>query len=155
MANTDVWEDLLHEISKPGCELLCVKVPSRVDVPGNEEADQLSNMGRMSHPNYPIKATAAFRVIHTTPTPRIKRQKTCPVDTLSDGTPMLPRTLDFSYFATLSPEPVTIPLHDTHPMWHERGLMAMPEATSDGGHSDYSCSTERSCDEHHDGSYIN
>ena len=75
VTNTSLWDGLLHEISEPGREVLWVKVPSHIDVPGNEEADRLSNMGRMSHPKYPAKATTAFKVIYTTPTPKVKRQK--------------------------------------------------------------------------------
>ena len=53
VACVDVWQTLLQELSNPDKEILWVKVPSHVDVPGNEEADKLSKVGRMSHPLFP------------------------------------------------------------------------------------------------------
>ena len=86
------------------------------------------------------------------PTPPQHNVSAC---TPSECALMTPRTLDFSCFATLSPEPVTISSYDTHLMWQELGPVAMQDTTSDGGHSDWSCSTECSYDGHQDELSIN
>ena len=78
-------------------------------------------------PTTPIKEHQLFKVIYTTPTPTIKRQKTCDVCTPSECASVTPRMLDFPFFATLSPEPVTISSADTHPQ--ELGLVAMQDTT--------------------------
>ena len=41
---------------------------------------------------------------------------------------MVPRALDFSYFAIFSPEPVTVSHQDTHAMWQEFGLQVMRDS---------------------------
>ena len=60
VACIELWEELLQEISQPNREILWVHVPSHVDIPGNEEADRLSNVGRVSHPKYPTHTTPAL-----------------------------------------------------------------------------------------------
>ena len=131
VACTELWDNLLHEISKPGQELLWVKVPSHVDAPGNEEADRQSNAGSLSHPHCPSKATPALQVIDTTLTFKAKRTKLGSFDTPSSHTPMVSRALDFSYFTILSPQPVTVSHRDTHAMCQELGLQVMPNRPSD------------------------
>ena len=37
-----LWEQLLHELDRPGRTVECVKVPSHVQVSGNKEADKLA-----------------------------------------------------------------------------------------------------------------
>ena len=65
---------------------------SHVDVPGNEEADQLSNV---SH--YPTKATPVLQIICTSATPKAKKAK-AKIHEASFHTLVMPRTLDFFFW---------------------------------------------------------
>ena len=68
VACIELWEELLQDISQRNREILWVKVPSHVDIPSNEEADRLSNVGRMYHPKYPTHTTPARRsLLHRAP----------------------------------------------------------------------------------------
>ena len=146
----DLWQTLLPELSNPDREILWVKVPLHVDVPGNEEADRLSRVGRMSHPLFPTKATRALQVITTPATPKVKKAKHKPLPE-APHTPLLPKILDFSFFAILSPEPALVPCDNTHELWNALGMQPMPGSPRDSVHSDCSCSTDCSCELHTDG----
>ena len=144
------WEDLLQEISKPGQVLLWVKVPSHVDVLGNEETDRLSNVGCLSHPQYPTKAAPALLIISSSappPPPQAKKMKPN-IHEASFHTPIVPRMLDLSFFAVLSPEPVTVPHGNTHALWQELGLQVLPDSPLSSAGSCCSCSADCSCDAH-------
>ena len=117
VACVDLWPTLKQELSNPDREILWVKVPSHVDVPGNEEADRLSKVGRMSHPLFPAKATPALQVITTPATPKVKKAKHEPLPEDPD-TPLLPKLLDFSFFAILSPKPALVPCDSTQRSGH-------------------------------------
>ena len=137
----------MHELSNPDREILWVKVPSHVDVPGNQEADRLSKVGRMSHPLFPTKATPALQVITTPATPKVKKAKHA---SLLDAphTPLLPKILDFSFFAIVSPEPACVLRDNMHALWDALGMLPMPESPRDSVHSDCSCSMDCSCELH-------
>ena len=139
VACIELWEALLQESSKPGRELVWVIVPSHVDVSGNEEAHRLSNVGR--DPHCPTKATPALQIIYTSCTPKAKRTR-FNLHEASFHTPIVPRALDFSYFATLSRDPITSPHGGTHALWQELGLRIMPDSPPSREGSCCSCSTD-------------
>ena len=89
MACVDLWQTLLQELYNLDKEILWVKVPSHVGVPGNEAADRLSKVGCMSHPLFPTKATPALQVITTPATPKVKKAKHDPLPE-ARHTPLLP-----------------------------------------------------------------
>ena len=124
VACIDLWQSLLQQLSNPNREILWVKVPSHVDVPSNEEADRLSKVGRMSHPLFPTKATPALQIISASATPKVKKAKHEPSPD-APHTPLLPKTLDFSFFAILSPDPSCVPPDSTHAPWDELGMLPM------------------------------
>ena len=57
VSNVEIWEQLLHELSQPDKTIKWVKVPSHVTVEGNNEADRLADLGRLSSPLHPILHT--------------------------------------------------------------------------------------------------
>ena len=74
-------------------EVKWVKVPSHVNVMGNEQANTLANQGRIVKPLYPVKGTPHGRRQHHTCTPHgtVKKPK-LPARGLS---PIRPLALDF------------------------------------------------------------
>ena len=147
VACVDLWQTIVQELSNPDREILWVKVPPHVDVPGNEGADRLSKVGRMSHPLFPTKATPALQVITTPATPKVKKAKHDPLPD-AHHTPLLPKILDFSFFVILSLEPAFVPSDSTHALWDALGMQPMPDSPRDNVHSDCSCSTGCSCELH-------
>ena len=57
VANVSIWDQLLHELDQPGKTIQWVRVPSRVTVEGNNEADRLADLGRLSSPLNPVLST--------------------------------------------------------------------------------------------------
>ena len=57
VSNVEIWEQLLRELSQPDKTIKWVKVPSHVTVEGNNEADRLADLGRLSSPLHPILHT--------------------------------------------------------------------------------------------------
>ena len=57
VSNVEIWEQLLSELSQPDKTIKWVKVPSHVTVEGNNEADRLADLGRLSSPLHPILHT--------------------------------------------------------------------------------------------------
>ena len=70
-------------------------------------------LSHMSHPLFPTKATPALQVITTPATPKVKKAKHEPLRD-APHTPLLPKILDFSFFAILSPEPACVPHNNAH-----------------------------------------
>ena len=123
----------------------CRHVYVHVDVPGNEDADRLSKVGRMSQPLFPTKATPALQVITTPATPKVKRAKNEPLPK-APHTPLLPKILDFLFFAISSPELSLVPCESMHELWNALGMQPMPRSPRDSVHSDCSWSTNCSCE---------
>ena len=57
VSNVEIWERLLHELSQPDKTIKWVKVPSYGTLEGNNEADRLADIGRLSGPLHPILHT--------------------------------------------------------------------------------------------------
>ena len=100
---------------------------------------------KRGHPLFPTKATPALQVITTCATPKVKRAKHEPL-LESRHTPLLPKILDFSFFAILSPEPSLVPCDSMHELWNALGMQPMPRSPRDSVHSDCSYSTNCSCE---------
>ena len=49
VSNTSLWEQLLEELDRPDRTIHWVKVPSHVNVEGNNEVDRLADEGRQLH----------------------------------------------------------------------------------------------------------
>ena len=74
-------------------EIKWVKVPSHVNVMGNEQANTLANQGRVNSPLYPVKGTPHGRYQHHTCTPHRTAKKPKPP---VRGTSLIrPLALDF------------------------------------------------------------
>ena len=57
VSNIPLWKELLQLLDSTFQDILWVKVPSHVNVEGNEQADTLANNGRLSNPLYPARKT--------------------------------------------------------------------------------------------------
>ena len=69
VSNVPIWEEVLQFLDDTFQEIKWVKVPSRVNVMGNEQANTLANQGRVNNPLYPMKGTPHGRHQHHTCTP--------------------------------------------------------------------------------------
>ena len=67
MINVDLWVELLGLPEEPRATCIGVKVPSHVDLEGNDKADHLAELGRRSSPLF-------LTVQHPMPAPRIPLQ---------------------------------------------------------------------------------
>ena len=57
VSNVPLWKELLQHLDSTFQDILWVKVPSHVNVEGNEQADTLAHNGRLSNPLYPTRKT--------------------------------------------------------------------------------------------------
>ena len=57
VSNIPLWKELLQLLDSTFQDILWVKVPSHVNVEGNEQADTLANNGRFSNPLYLARKT--------------------------------------------------------------------------------------------------
>ena len=101
----------------------------------------------LTHPKYPTHATPALQTIPTQVTPRAKKMKP-DIYEHDFHTPIAPRMINFWFFATLSPNPVTVPHGTSHALWQELDLQLMPDSPLSSAGSCCSCSTDCSCDAH-------
>ena len=53
VSNAHLWEELLNELDKPGCQVQWVKVRSHVTIESDNEADRLAEQGRLMHHKLP------------------------------------------------------------------------------------------------------
>ena len=74
VSNVPLWELLLDTLSTHTGSIKFIKVPSHVDILGNNEADRLADQGRLSHPKCPVLRTPSRDFTATIHTPPIKRQ---------------------------------------------------------------------------------
>ena len=75
VSNVPLWELLLDTLSAHTGSIKFIKVPSHVDILGNNEADRLAEQGRFSHPRCPVLKTPSRDFIMPTYTPPTKRQR--------------------------------------------------------------------------------
>ena len=75
VSNVPLWELLLDTLSAHTGSIKFIKVPSHVDILGNNEADRLAEQGRLSHPRCPVLKTPSRDFIMPTYTPPTKRQR--------------------------------------------------------------------------------
>ena len=66
VSNVPLWEEVLSFLEDTFQEVKWVKVPSHVNVMGNEQANTLANQGRIVNPLYPVKGTPHGRRQHHT-----------------------------------------------------------------------------------------
>ena len=93
VSNVPLWEEVLLFLDDTFQEVKWVKVPSYVNVMGNEQANTLANEGRIVNPLYPVKGTPHGRHQHHTCTPhRTAKKPKLPAGELSH---MRPLALDF------------------------------------------------------------
>ena len=98
----------------------------------------------------PHGAPAPAPALQVITTPKVKKAKHDPLPD-APHRPLLPKMLDFSFFAILSPEPACVLRDSTHALWDALGMLPMPKSPRDSVHSDCSCSTDCSCELHTDG----
>ena len=70
VSNVPLRELLLDTLSTHTASIKFIKVPSHVEILGNNEADHLANQGRLSHPRCPVLTTRSrdfTATIHTPP----------------------------------------------------------------------------------------
>ena len=75
VSNVLLWELLLDTLSAHTGSMKFIKVPSHVDILGNNEADRLADQGRLSHPRCPVLKTPSRDFIMPTYTPPTKRRR--------------------------------------------------------------------------------
>ena len=75
VSNVPLWELLLDTLSAHTGSIKFIKVPSHVDILGNNEADRLAEQGRLSHPRCPVLKTPSRDFTMPTYTPPTKRQR--------------------------------------------------------------------------------
>jgi ribonuclease HI len=75
VSNVPLWELLQDTLSAHTGSIKFIKVPSHVDILGNNEADRLAEQGRLSHPRCPVLKTPSRDFIMPTYTPPTKRQR--------------------------------------------------------------------------------
>ena len=73
VSNVPLWELLLDTLGTHKGSIKFIKVPSHVDILGNNEADRLADQGRLSHPRCPVLRTPSCDFTATIHTPPIKR----------------------------------------------------------------------------------
>ena len=74
-SDVPLWELLLDTLSAHTGSIKFIKVPSHVDILGNNEADRLADQGRLSHPRCPVLKTPSRDYIMPTYTPPTKRRR--------------------------------------------------------------------------------
>ena len=74
VSNVPLWELLLDTLSAHTGSIKFIKVPSHVDILGNNEADTLADQGRLSHPRCPVLKTPSRDFTVATYTPPTKRR---------------------------------------------------------------------------------
>ena len=91
--NIPLWKELLQHLDSTFQDILWLKVPSLVNVEGNEQTDALASNGRLSNPLYPTRKTPKVQPARQ----RIKR--TCQMASRRspsrDVSPPRPTVLDF------------------------------------------------------------
>ena len=75
VSDVPLWELLLDALSTHTGSIRFIKMPSDVDIPGNNEADRLADQGRLSHPRCLVLRTPSRDYTATIHTPPIKRQR--------------------------------------------------------------------------------
>ena len=75
VSNVPLWELLLDTLSAHTGSIKFIKVPSHVDILGNNEGDRLADQGRLSHLRCPVLKTPSRDFIMPTYTPPTKRQR--------------------------------------------------------------------------------
>ena len=71
LSNVALWKELLTELDSPSRDIKWIKVPSHVGIQGNEEADSLAEIGRLSSPLLAdSKAASAGKIRHCIPPQR-------------------------------------------------------------------------------------
>ena len=75
VSNVPLSELLLDTLSAHTGSIKFIKVPSHVDILGNNQADRLAEQGRLSHPRCPVLKTPSRDFIMPTYTPPTKRQR--------------------------------------------------------------------------------
>ena len=116
-----VLEDTFQEVK-------WVKVPSHINVMGNERANTLANQGRIVNPLYPVKGTPHGRRQHHTCTPHRTAEK--PKLLARELSPIRPLALDFDGAADPNGHsdalPSVIP-SSPPPCLSDLGLQCMPD----------------------------
>ena len=128
ISNVPLWEEVLLFSEDTFQEVKWVKVPSHVNVMGNEQANTLANQGRIVNPLYPVKGTPHGRRQHHTCTPyRTAKKPKLPARELS---PIRPLALDFDGVADSirhsNALPSVIPSAPP-PCLSDLGLQCMPD----------------------------
>ena len=90
VSNVPICEEVLQFLDGTFQEIKWVKVPSHVNVMGNEHANTLANQGRVNNPLYPVKRTPHGRRHHhictphrTAKKPKLSNQETSPIRPLA------------------------------------------------------------------------
>ena len=94
VSNVPIWEEILQLLDDTFQEIKWVKVPSHVNVMGNDQANTLANQGRVNNPQYPVKGTPHGRRQHHTCTPHRTAKK--PKLSVRETSRLLPSTLTVS-----------------------------------------------------------
>ena len=75
VSNVPLWELLPDSLGTHTGSIKFIKVPSHVDILGNNEADRLADPGRLSQPRCPVLKTPSRAFTVATYTPPIKRRR--------------------------------------------------------------------------------
>ena len=131
VSNIPLWKELLQLLDSTFQDILWVKVPSHVNVEGNEQADTLANNGRLSNPLYPARKTP--RVQAAGQRAKRARQVAARSPPPRGVSPPRPIVLNFEQcIASPGPREETpdVPSDQGHEsdVWLQLGLVEMPDS---------------------------
>ena len=131
VSNIPLWKELLQLLDSTFQDILWVKVPSHVNVEGNEQADTLANNGRLNNPLYPARKTP--RVQAAGQRAKRARQVAARSPPPRGVSPPRPIVLNFEQcIASPGPREETpdVPSDQGHEsdVWLQLGLVEMPDS---------------------------
>ena len=131
VSKVQLWKELLQHLDSTFQDILWIKIPSHVNVEGNEQADTLANNGRLSNPLYPTRKTPKVHPARQ----RVKR--TCQVDARRspsrEVSPPRPTVLNFEQCVdsqrAREDTPDIFPVDDAvRDVLQDLGLIEMPDS---------------------------
>ena len=136
VANVAIWEELLHELDQPGKTIRWVKVPSHMSVEGNNKADHLADLGRLSSPLHPVLSTpSSVASPHTPSFAPSEKARLSPI--LQHDSPDVLRRIVFGSPACVSFASVTandiLRSPDLEPIYDTDNFVSMSHSTDDSG----------------------
>ena len=131
VSNIPLWKELLQHLDSTFQDMLWVKVPSHVNVEGNEQADTLANNGRLSNPLYPARKTPRVHAAGQ----RIKRTRQVATRSPPPREVSSPRPTVLNFEQCVDSSGTREETPDVFPdgeqvsdVWLELGLVEMPDS---------------------------